>query len=362
MRTRRAVAVAVARPARVLTLAALAVAAGGCKRNKPPPTDRVWLGPAHACVLERASAKDPGALACWGRNDRGELADGTRESRPLAARAAAAGSERPSELTLGAGHTCGVFAGRVRCWGAHAAFGGELDGVTSIASAGERVCAVTSKGLRCAGSEPETFRGGAVTLLGGGGSFFCARTEPLAVRCERAPSGASPPAAGELLAGAEVVGLTTGAAHACAVLRDGSVSCWGDNADGQIGDGTTTPTASPAVVHGLAAAASVHAGTKHTCARLRSNTVACWGANNRSQLANGTTEAGLRPAVVPGLHGVVELAVAGDSACARLMDGSIRCWGDNASGQLGSGTTLESGVPMPIRWRAPGVVAAGRGG
>lgn len=338
--------------ASLAVVAALAVVAGGCKKNKPLPTERVWLGPSHACVLVKASSKDPGGLGCWGSNDRGELADGTTESRALAARATAAGvagvagGERPTDLTLGAGHTCGVFGGRVRCWGARAGFGADLDGVTSIASAGERVCAVTPKGLRCAGAEPEALRGARVTLLGGGTSSFCARVEPSSVRCEGT--------AGELLVGADVVGLATGAAHACAVSRDGSVSCWGDNGEGQLGDGTRTPSASPVVVHGLAAAASIHAGDRHTCARLRSNTVACWGRNDHYQLANGTTEPGLRPAIVPGLHGVVELAVAGDSACARLMDASIRCWGSGAKGQLGSGATGDGSVPSPIRWRAAG--------
>lgn len=343
----------VARASGSLVVAAFALIIGsGCKRHKPPPTDRVWLGPGHACVLEKGAG-----LACWGGNAQGELADGTRDARAFAARAGLAGADRPSLLTLGAGHTCGVFGGRLRCWGDVTVDAPDLSGITSVASARSRVCALGVAGLRCFGpgtagatgmAVPERFRDAKTTFLGGGGAFFCARLDPLAVRCD-GPLGA--PRA-DLLVGAEVVGLSTGGAHACAVLRDGRVQCWGDNGAGQLGDGTTTSSAAPVPIHGLATAASVHAGARHTCARLESGTVACWGDNRHHQLANGTTDVGLHPAMVPGLHGVVELAVSGDSACARLSDGSVRCWGDNAEGQLGTGTTVEGTVPTPIRWRA----------
>ena len=77
--------------------------------------------------------------------------------------------------------------------------------------------------------------------------------------------------------------------HACATLADGTVQCWGGNADGRLGDGTTTNRLTPVLVSGITTATSVSAGAFHNCAMLADGTVQCWGGNAKGQLGDGTT-------------------------------------------------------------------------
>jgi alpha-tubulin suppressor-like RCC1 family protein len=183
-----------------------------------------------------------------------------------------------------------------------------------------------------------------------GEKHVCAAfAEPKVVRCSGADDRGQAAGAQPVLAGAAVTALAAGGHHTCAVLEDGGIQCWGGNEVGQLGDGTTTDSRVPVLVHGLPPALDVRAGASHTCARLRNKTVACWGGNAAHQLANGMLASSSKPAPVTGLVGVQELALAGDSACARLADGAVRCWGGNAWGQLGDGTTSAHDVPMPIK-------------
>ncbi|MDB4936456.1 MAG: repeat domain protein [Labilithrix sp.] len=350
---------------------ALAVAGlAGCKRQKPPARARVWVGPHHACALQKS-----GELECWGKNDASQLGDRTTENHALPASAVKPGAL--DELAIGDSHTCALSAGGVQCWGAGArgqlgtglttslsaasvpviAKGAPLSAVKAIDAYGDRTCAATPDGVRCWGDgKPEAEETGGFLLHGNataiavGSGFACASfTDPLQVHCAGVDSVGQSAGHEAILRGATIVNLTAGESHACALLEDGSIQCWGSNAKGQLGDGTTTDSRVPALVHGLPPAAEVRAGANHTCARLRTNTVACWGDNAAHQLANGTSKPSSKPAPIPGLVGVVELALAGDLGCARLTAGDVRCWGANTFGQLGDGTTVNHDVPMPVK-------------
>jgi alpha-tubulin suppressor-like RCC1 family protein len=359
--------------ARALALAVLVAGAlVGCKRNKPPPRARVWLGPSHACSLQKTSSE----LECWGENGAGQLGDRTTSSRGLpAAVVTNAGLGAVTELAIGARHTCALSGGGVHCWGdgtrgqlgtgltsslsapSVPVVGGgvPLAGVTAIAAGGDRSCALTADGVRCWGDgvvdaqEPEGFRGSATAVTAGVGFACAAFVEPRAVRCAGADDHGQSAAKQPVLTGAAVVGMSAGGKHACAVLEDGAVQCWGANDSGQLGDGTTTDSRVPALVQGLPPAAEVKAGATHTCARLKNKTVACWGDNRAHQLVNGTSKPSSKPVPVQGMMGVVELVVGGDSSCVRMAEGEVRCWGANASGQLGDGSTVAHDVPMPVK-------------
>ncbi|MEZ4681268.1 MAG: hypothetical protein R2932_44345 [Caldilineaceae bacterium] len=77
----------------------------------------------------------------------------------------------------------------------------------------------------------------------------------------------------------------------------------------------------------------------HNCARLVNGTVQCWGDNSQGQLGNGTRSASMVPVTVGGLSQPATALAAGFyHTCAVLLDGDIECWGDNARGQLGDDT------------------------
>jgi alpha-tubulin suppressor-like RCC1 family protein len=144
-----------------------------------------------------------------------------------------------------------------------------------------------------------------------------------------------------------VLQITAGNNHTCAILADRSVSCWGQNSFGQLGDGTTDRRTSPTSVPHLTGVAAISAGSIHTCALRTDGTVWCWGYNPLGTLGDGTTLDRLSPVIVPGLTEVVELSAGNRHTCVRLRTGAIECWGDNAYGQLGRSTMgicSESGV------------------
>lgn len=124
------------------------------------------------------------------------------------------------------------------------------------------------------------------------------------------------------------VELAAGGSHTCARLSDGSVQCWGDNYQGQLGDGTTGGNkSSPIAVSGLSGVAELTAGDSHTCVRLSEGSVKCWGSNAGGKLGDGTYVDKSSPTAVPNLAGVAELSAGAYHTCVRLSDGSVQCWG-----------------------------------
>jgi alpha-tubulin suppressor-like RCC1 family protein len=133
-----------------------------------------------------------------------------------------------------------------------------------------------------------------------------------------------------------VVSLSVGSRHSCVVNDLGEVRCWGWNTSGQV-NGTGANVLSPALISGLGPARAVSAGADHTCALLRDGTLRCWGSNSYGQLGDGSRTPHSTPANVPGLTSVEGVSAGDRSTCAWLADGSARCWGNNANGQLGLG-------------------------
>ena len=123
--------------------------------------------------------------------------------------------------------------------------------------------------------------------------------------------------------GAGVVAVTAGDAHACALLSDASVQCWGKNDVGQLGDGSKNDRPTPAKVPSLDPIAAISAGGSHTCARTTAGLVTCWG------------DGAVSPAPVAPVTNAVEIAAGANHTCARLADDTLLCWGDDTRGQLG---------------------------
>ena len=147
--------------------------------------------------------------------------------------------------------------------------------------------------------------------------------------------------------GVDAVG--TGAGRSCGRYHDGVVKCWGWNILGGLGNGTTTDSWVPVPVTGIATATAVDPGDGHSpCALLSSGSVVCWGDNAQGQLGDGTTTSSSTPVVVAGITTASALGVGGNHACAVLSSGSVKCWGNNLYGQLGNGTTTSSPAAVTV--------------
>ena len=151
---------------------------------------------------------------------------------------------------------------------------------------------------------------------------------------------------------AGVVALTAGGAHHCVLKADRTASCWGKNEKGALGDGTagtTTSKAVPTTVLGLTDAVALSGGILHTCAVKANATAVCWGGNEAGQLGDGTTTDQPLPTAVKGLTNVVAISAGKQHTCALRSTGTVHCWGLNAEGQLGNGNIDPVSPPAPVR-------------
>lgn len=158
---------------------------------------------------------------------------------------------------------------------------------------------------------------------------------------------------GSLIAGpvewiATATAVVIRAGHGCALLARGAVRCWGRNDSGQLGNGTTNPATTPVAVRGVSTATALAVGWAHSCALLASGAVQCWGENFYGDLGDGTNARSSIPVTVTGISSAAAVAIGGAHSCALLASGAIQCWGYNYYGQLGDGTTTDSNTPVIV--------------
>lgn len=302
----------------------------------------VFSGPtsAHSCAL----LEDTTAY-CWGANSASQLGDQsttlwktpTQVIQTPATTETTDGEEVETpavplsgvtQMATGSTHTCAVLSdGTVKCWGQNA--NGQLGNGTTTASA----TPVTVTGTN--GTYP-------MRSIAAGEHFTCGLTTSGAVRCWGRLNDSTTAVTKTSVAfiSSSAGAIAVGARHFCAMnASSGVVFCWGNNANGQLGNGGTasswTVNQRPQITNVI----SIAAGMRHTCAVVRETqgtSVYCWGNNAYGQLGDGTTTNRLTPVKVPGLYTAVSVTCGAAHTCATLADGSQRCWGWNSYSQLGT--------------------------
>jgi len=253
----------------------------------------------HGCGIR----EDGHRLYCWGRNNYGQL--GTGDQTPRIRPTAVQGLGPVLGVATGGRHSCAIVkAGRtVRCWGKNKH--GQL-----------------------------------------GNGTRTDRSAPVAVADLD-----------------NVIALSAGAEHTCALQEEGTLRCWGKNAHGQLGIGKTGPDQPrPAVIKDLRAVVSLAAGGYHSCALTANDSLFCWGKNDVGQLGVGDKATRKLPTKVQGLRGITRVDAAGAHTCALDRQGATWCWGDNTSGQLGDGRTQASAEPVRVQKLAKATRIAAGGG
>ena len=151
-----------------------------------------------------------------------------------------------------------------------------------------------------------------------------------------------------------VIAITTGFNHTVALKSDGTVWAWGENQNGQLGDGTTSNMRStPQKTQGpLADCVAIAAGSQHTLALKCDGTVWAWGSNNNVVLGFGETVSDLHvqlePAIITGLSNIISIASNQNHSVALDSNGALWAWGANYYGQLGNGDTDRQSTPVQV--------------
>lgn len=313
---------------------------------------QVSAGGRHTCA--RLSN---GTAWCWGDNVDGQLGNGTFVDSLVPVQVS--GLSGATSISSGASHTCAVLAdGSLWCWGRNidgqlgdasntdSSSPVEVSGITTasaVAAGGSHTCArLTDSTLQCWGSN-------LVDQLGNIAFVAGSRNTPIAV------TGIN-----------TAVSLSAGNSHTCAEIASPSrVRCWGNNVSGQLARlWPTLPleTSSPEAqnVASINTPAGVAAGLAHSCSVLTDNTVWCWGENFDGQLGNGSfagffppnpsasATSTIVPVAVSGINSATQITAGLFHSCALLASNSVMCWGRNSSGQLGNGTGVTSLTPVLV--------------
>ena len=146
--------------------------------------------------------------------------------------------------------------------------------------------------------------------------------------------------------------ISAGTDHGCGLDEAGEAWCWGDNTHGQLGNGTLVSTNAPVRVAGGRVFNEISAGDDSTCAITDDlDAIYCWGKNADGQLGSGTTTSSNVPVQVvepsTGFTDILSISVGTSTACA-IVGQTPYCWGDNYFGQLGNGTTTDELAPRAI--------------
>jgi alpha-tubulin suppressor-like RCC1 family protein len=294
----------------------------------------------HACAIVSG-----GRVACWGYNGHGELGDRTTTSslKPVVV------SGLGGAVTIAAGgrdtydgdYTCVVvFGGNVECWGRNES--GQLgDGTTSDSLGPVAVEGITGATAIAAGAWDTCaiVTGGAVECWGdnhsgelGDGSTAASLT---AVR---------------VVGLSDAVSVAVGTDHACAAVVSGTVYCWGYGADGDLGHSVNVLSSTPVSVTGLTGAVAVAAGEGYSCAIVAGGEVRCWGFDDIGQLGNGTVSEATSSAIVKvvGVSGAESITAQGYHTCVIVAAGAVECWGDGEHGGLGNGEFRDSSRAVSV--------------
>jgi hypothetical protein len=288
----------------------------------------IKVGRDFSCALVLSNVR------CWGNNDFSQL--GTAAASP--AGQFVDGLNQADQIAVGARHACALLYGSLTCWGD--AGQGQL---------GEPARATVAKATPIPGLAKASHvaaGNGATCAVQGDKRVLCVGTGSGLAGAADAPR---TPREVPGIADAQEVSMFDG--HACVLRTGGRVSCWGSNRFGELGmPASSGPQAAPVeVTHLGAAAKAVAVGNGYTCALLVNGTVKCWGNNANGQLgtAMGSTSAGL----VTGITDAIAISAGQTAACAALQGGQVQCWGQGAGWSSSLCGVLGGAYPEhPISW------------
>jgi alpha-tubulin suppressor-like RCC1 family protein len=336
----------------VSTGSATITAAGGggtaqaAARVTAPARTSVFASADYTCGLA-----SNGAAHCWGLNSTGQLGTSNApwigEARPVAV----TGGVVFETLAVGETTTCGLTpAGTAYCWGYNE--GGQVGDGSATTQWPYAVI------------EPRPVAGGlvftAIAVAGGwprdnhacaiatDGRAYCWGDNGQGQLGNGSTSGSATPV--PVAGGLRFTHISAGYGFTCAIAIDGRAFCWGRNDAGQLGTGNGNgASAVPVEVTGSVRFARLDSGRAHTCAIDRSHALFCWGDNPTGALGTGSSGAALPTptAIAPAIR-FVAISAGGNHTCGITLTAGAYCWGGNHPGALAIGSVNDSHVPQPV--------------
>jgi alpha-tubulin suppressor-like RCC1 family protein len=302
-----------------------AIAGGWEVKEIAQSVKSIDFGAAHQCMV--TTQDEP---YCWGRNDAGQVGDGTKSNQldpvPVATDSSMA------RIAAGGSQSCGVTpSGQVQCWG----WGQSIGWGNGRSVYGSTVPVPSAMGLPAAGLAMGLNQ---ACILEPGGSISCWTSTPFGAVGSKDPDRYWRPI--RLEVNTTFVSLDAGREHACALDDGGTVWCWGRSPQATDGDGFIEGVA---VLDG---AVSIGTGLTHSCAVTATGAVYCWGYGLAGELGRQGVLQADQPILVD-THLPFESVVGGKQhTCARTAAGEAYCWGGNGAGAVGIPFLLESEVPV----------------
>lgn len=245
------------------------------------------------------------------------------------------------DVSVGGIHQCARRAdGALYCWGDNSA--GLLADGTTISSAQPKLVTYAT-----------SWRAVDVFSVPGGGWFTPSSGRTCGVRGDGGVScwqGSSwLPATQPVEYSGSWNSVAVSSSHTCG-LQGESGYCWGTNAQGQVGDGSTETRTSPVVFGSIFHTRwrSMDVGTAHSCGIQRGRDLYCWGYNRYGQLGAGGTADSLNPAVIGSATDWQQVSTGANHTCGIRGEGRLYCWGDNRAAQLGLGAGGDAWTPRLI--------------
>ena len=334
---------------------------------------QISSGVAHTCVLTSRSE-----VACWGKGENGRLGNGDPSSvdREYAVMVVeGVGNTAPLkdivQISSGKSHTCALnYEGKVVCWGEGtsgrlgngdssgvdreypvavvetAGSTTPLEDIVQISAGGGHTCALTSGGrVLCWGE-------GTSGELGDGS--FLSKSAPIEVI---STEGSAEPLT-------NIVQISAGDTHTCALTSRGSVVCWGNGANAQLGNDDplkenknypVSVVAEDGANGFLQNIDQIDSGRNHSCAVTTLGRIVCWGEGANGQLGNDNIVADSTPVTVVSsggettpLEDVVQVSSGDFHTCARTSGESVLCWGKGSDGQLGNDDSADKDHPVAV--------------
>jgi alpha-tubulin suppressor-like RCC1 family protein len=264
-------------------------------------------------------------------------------------------------IAAGFNHTCVIKLGFVYCWG-YNGYGNLGDGTTTSTNSMPATPVKLADGSYLKNVESIDASANSTCALTAAGAMYCWGYNGYGELGDGTTTNRSVPT---LVSGLSsgVSYMMTSVAHTCAVKTNGSLYCWGLNDNGQVGDNTSTQRNSPVQVitapnTPIADVIQVSGGWKHTCAIKVGGALFCWGYNGNGMVGDNSVSSRWMPTAVVGMSsGVTDVSAGYYNTCA-VKNGAAWCWGYNGNGQLGDGTVTQRQVPVAVVDSAAGMTFA----